>query len=90
MTDIWDDTGMDELPEETREERNDAAERRMLAREKWVEPTDVPNRWPSCRDEPDEDGEDNLTDAEADSQTLASAGHGTDEDYGYYGEGEDL
>lgn len=30
------------------------------------------------RDEP----EDNLTDAEADADTLASAGHGTDEDYG--------
>lgn len=28
---------------------------------------------------------DNLTDAEADAMTLASAGMGTDEDYGYYG-----
>jgi hypothetical protein len=30
--------------------------------------------------------DDNLTDVEADSMTLASAGMGTDEDYGYYGE----
>jgi len=30
----------------------------------------------------DPDYEDNLSDAEADSQTLASAGWGTDEDYG--------
>jgi hypothetical protein len=30
--------------------------------------------------------EDNLTDVEADAMTLASAGWGTDEDYGYYGE----
>lgn len=29
--------------------------------------------------------EDNLSDAEADADTLASAGMGTDEDYGYYG-----
>jgi hypothetical protein len=29
--------------------------------------------------------EDNLTDAEADADTLASAGYGTDEDYGCYG-----
>jgi len=29
--------------------------------------------------------EDNMTDAEADADTLASAGWGTDEDYGYYG-----
>jgi hypothetical protein len=39
----------------------------------------------------DEDGEtwdddDHLTDAEADAMTLASAGYGTDEDYGYYGD----
>lgn len=30
--------------------------------------------------------EDNLSDAEADSMTLAGAGYGTDEDYGYYGD----
>lgn len=30
--------------------------------------------------------EDNLSDAEADAMTLASAGYGTDEDYGFYGE----
>jgi hypothetical protein len=27
-----------------------------------------------------------MSDVEADSDTLASAGHGTDEDYGYYGD----
>lgn len=31
-------------------------------------------------------GEDYLTDVEADSMTLAGAGYGTDEDYGYYGD----
>lgn len=30
--------------------------------------------------------EDGLTDAEADAMTLASAGYGTDEDYGYFGD----
>lgn len=33
--------------------------------------------------------EDNLSDAEADAETFASAGWGTDEDYGYYGGGDD-
>lgn len=33
--------------------------------------------------------EDNYTDVEADADTLASCGWGTDEDYGYYGDGED-
>jgi hypothetical protein len=34
--------------------------------------------------------EDNFRDdVDADANTLASAGYGTDEDYGYYGEGED-
>ena len=32
------------------------------------------------------DDDDHLTDAEADAMTLASAGYGTDEDYGYYGD----
>lgn len=32
---------------------------------------------------------DNMTDAEADADTLASAGMGTDEDYGYYGGGDE-
>lgn len=32
------------------------------------------------------DFEDNLTDVEADAMTLASAGWGTDEDYGYTGD----
>jgi len=34
------------------------------------------------------DDGDNMTDAEADADTLASAGMGTDEDYGYYGNDE--
>jgi len=38
-----------------------------------------------CCGSPDDSYEDNLTDAEADADTLASAGWGTDEDYGYYG-----
>ena len=33
-------------------------------------------------EESDEDIDDGMTDAEADSDTLASAGYGTDEDYG--------
>ena len=32
------------------------------------------------------DDDDHLTDAEADAMTLAGAGYGTDEDYGYYGD----
>lgn len=36
----------------------------------------------------DSDYDDDLSDAEADAMTFASAGWGTDEDYGYYGEGE--
>jgi len=35
-------------------------------------------------DEPSHDG-DTMTDVEADADTLASAGMGTDEDYGYFG-----
>jgi len=33
-----------------------------------------------------DDYEDNMTDVEADADTMASAGYGTDEDYGYFGE----
>ena len=33
-----------------------------------------------------EEYEDGMTDVEADVNTLASAGWGTDEDYGYYGD----
>jgi len=46
----------------------------------------------SCQDdvfghgEPDDEPEDPYTDAEADADTLASAGWGTDEDYGYTGD----
>jgi len=34
----------------------------------------------------DDEYEDGLSDADADAMTLESAGWGTDEDYGYYGE----
>jgi hypothetical protein len=34
---------------------------------------------------PSEYDGDNMTDVEADADTLASAGYGTDEDYGYFG-----
>jgi hypothetical protein len=33
-----------------------------------------------------EEAEDNMSDVEADADTLASAGYGTDEDYGDYGQ----
>ena len=33
----------------------------------------------------DEDGDNGWTDADYDADTFASAGWGTDEDYGYYG-----
>jgi hypothetical protein len=36
--------------------------------------------------EQEEDYDDGLSDVEADSMTLASAGWGTDEDYGYFGD----
>jgi hypothetical protein len=35
------------------------------------------------------DYDDGLSDVEADAMTLASAGMGTDEDYGYYGDDEE-
>jgi phage FluMu protein gp41 len=38
--------------------------------------------------EESEQEEDGLTDAEADAMTLASAGMGTDEDYGYFGDND--
>jgi hypothetical protein len=41
-----------------------------------------------CYDE-DEEPRENMTDVEADADTLASAGFGTDEDYGYYGGDDD-
>lgn len=37
-------------------------------------------------DDDDWSDDDGLSDVEADSMTLASAGWGTDEDYGYYGD----
>ena len=39
-----------------------------------------------CEEIEEDEHEDNMTDVEADADTLASAGWGTDEDYGYYGE----
>lgn len=36
----------------------------------------------------DDDDDDGYTDAEADAYVLASAGYGTDEDYGYYGDSD--
>lgn len=42
--------------------------------------TDAATPW----DDMDNDG-DTMTDAEADADTLANAGWGTDEDYGYFG-----
>jgi hypothetical protein len=46
------------------------------------------DEWPDEGEEsdPDDCPEDNLSDAEADAQTLASAGQGTDEDYGRFDE----
>lgn len=39
-------------------------------------------------DEDDDNDDDGLTDAEADAMTLTSAGWGTDEDYGYFGDSD--
>jgi len=46
---------------------------------------------PTIEAEPVEDDEigDGMSDVEADADTLRSAGWGTDEDYGYYGEDDD-
>jgi hypothetical protein len=41
----------------------------------------LPEEWDYIEDEPG----DGMTDAEADADTLKSAGYGTDEDYGYFG-----
>jgi len=48
-------------------------------------PAELAELW---GDDPEEDSEprDAWTDADYDADTLASAGWGTDEDYGYYGE----
>jgi len=44
---------------------------------------------PDVLDEEDEEEwSDPMTDAEADADTLRSAGMGTDEDYGYFGDSE--
>jgi hypothetical protein len=50
--------------------------------------TRCPDAWRD--EEPEEDYEEDqfMSDAEADADVLASAGWGTDEDYGYYGEDE--
>lgn len=50
--------------------------------EQW-ESVYVPND-----DDMDPDYEDGMTDVEADADTLRCCGWGTDEDYGYYGDGE--
>lgn len=42
--------------------------------------------WQEAEEELEEDYSSDLEDSFADSDALASAGHGTDEDYGYYGE----
>jgi hypothetical protein len=49
------------------------------------EPEDEGDEAPDCYEEPD----DGMTDVEADADTLASAGYGTDEDYGFYGNDTD-
>ena len=49
------------------------------------DPEDENDETPDCYDEPD----DGMTDVEADADALASAGWGTDEDYGYYGDDTD-
>lgn len=41
-----------------------------------------------CDGDPSDEFEDNLSDVEADHMTLVSAGWGSDEDYGYYGEAD--
>lgn len=41
-----------------------------------------------ARDEAEWSDDDGLTDVEADAMTLASAGWGTEEDYGYYGDSD--
>lgn len=60
-----------------------------------VDATDYDDNEPYWDDDEAEDLSDEphdgfLTDAEADADVLASAGMGTDEDYGYYGEHDDL
>ena len=52
---------------------------------RWVEDEEWEELLNANRDEP----EDSMTDAEADADALSSAGYGTDEDYGYYGDGGD-
>lgn len=42
-------------------------------------------KCPNCDCPNDEPWDGFHTDADADANVLASAGHGTDEDYGYYG-----
>jgi len=43
------------------------------------------NAFPVILNDPDPEIGDNMTDAEADADTLKSAGYGSDEDYGYGG-----
>lgn len=54
--------------------------------EEWDE--DEEEEWDEEEEEWDEESED-TDDVGADAETLASAGWGTDEDYGHYGGGDD-
>lgn len=51
---------------------------------------EIDERWGQWDDD-DEPGDepDGMTDVEADADTLRNCGWGTDEDYGYFGCGED-
>jgi hypothetical protein len=64
----------------------------MLSDSQRVELAHYVASIPAYTDEQDDDFEefgDGMTDAEADADTLASAGWGTDEDYGLYGGQDD-
>lgn len=52
---------------------------------------EIDERWGQWDDDDDEPGDepDGMTDVEADADTLKNCGWGTDEDYGYFGCGED-
>lgn len=53
-----------------------------------LSPETDPEQIEFFEDEPFYGDDDNLSDVEADAMTLVSAGMGTDEDYGFYGNGE--
>lgn len=64
------------------------ADRPALMEQLWVVDDEMDYRDERDLWESDYDAyvEDSMTDVEADADTLASAGWGTDEDYGYYGD----